>query len=153
MFSLCETTGYLWSSYVYLGKEPDVAAADQQLICRLAINESTTFDKDQVMCDVMHKQVYEDLSGKLVLDQESQTVYSKYELSPKVETIILKTEVSTSKLAPPKIVRTLSYENIVWDAVLMKHFMGLTPLQFEVLHNFLGTVCPLETIHYWTRKD
>lgn len=35
MFSLCETTGYLWNSYVYLGKEPDAAAADQQLICRL----------------------------------------------------------------------------------------------------------------------
>ena len=24
MFSLCKTTGYLWSSYVYLGKELDV---------------------------------------------------------------------------------------------------------------------------------
>lgn len=35
MFSLCETTGYLWNSYVYLGKEPDAAAADQQLIRRL----------------------------------------------------------------------------------------------------------------------
>lgn len=35
MFSLCETTGYLWNSYVYLGKEPDAAAGDQQLIHRL----------------------------------------------------------------------------------------------------------------------
>ena len=35
MFNLCETTGYLWNSYVYLGKEPDAAAADQQLIRRL----------------------------------------------------------------------------------------------------------------------
>ena len=119
-----------------------------------AINESTTkIDEDQVMCDVTRKHVYENLSGKLVSDQESQTVYSKYELSAKVETMILKNEVSTSKLPPPKIVSTLSYENIVQDAVLMKHFIGLTPSQFEVLHNFLDAVCPLESIHYWTGKD
>ena len=105
-----------------------------------AINELTTFDKDQVMCDVTRKHVYENLSGKLVPDQECQTVYSKYELSAKVETMILKNEVSTSKLPPPKIVSTLSYENIVRDAVLMKHFIGLTPSQFEVLHNFLDAV-------------
>ncbi|XP_068756148.1 uncharacterized protein [Montipora capricornis] len=36
-----------------------------------AINESTTFDEDQVMCDVTRKHVYENLSGKLVSDQES----------------------------------------------------------------------------------
>ena len=96
-----------------------------------AINEST-FDKNQVMCDVTRKHMYENLSGKLVSDQESQTVYSKYELSAKVETMILKNEVSTSKLPPPKIVSTLSYENIVRDAVLMKHFIGLRPSQFEV---------------------
>ena len=51
--------------------------------------------------------------------------------------MILKNEVSTSKLSPPKIVSTLSYENIVRDAGLMKHFIVLTPSQFEVLHNFL----------------
>ena len=31
-----------------------------------AINESTTFDEDQVMRDVTRKHVYENLSGKLV---------------------------------------------------------------------------------------
>lgn len=35
MFSLCETTGYLWNSYVYLGKEPDAATADPQMVRRL----------------------------------------------------------------------------------------------------------------------
>lgn len=99
------------------------------------------------------KHVYENLSRKLVSDQESQTAYSKYDLSAKVETMILKNKVSTLKLPPPKIVSTLSYENIVRDAVLMKHFIGLTPLQFEVLHYFLDVVCPLESIHYWTGKD
>ena len=49
-----------------------------------AINESTTFDEDQVTRDVTRKHMYENLSVKLVSDQESQTVYSKYELSAKV---------------------------------------------------------------------
>ena len=67
--------------------------------------------------------------------------------------MILKNEVSTSKLPPPKIVSTLSYENIVRDAVLMKNFIGLTPSQFEVLHYFLDAVCALDSIHYWTGKN
>jgi len=83
-----------------------------------AINESTTFDEDQVMCDVTRKHMYENLSGKLVSDQETQTVYSKYELSAKVETMILKNEVSTSKLLPPKIV------------VVRKHCAGCSCAQF-----------------------
>jgi len=35
MFSLCETTGYLWNSYVYLGKEPDAVATDMEMVRRL----------------------------------------------------------------------------------------------------------------------
>lgn len=35
MFSLCETSGYLWNSYVYLGKEPDGQDANLQLVNRL----------------------------------------------------------------------------------------------------------------------
>ena len=36
--------------------------------------------------------VYENSTGKLVLDNSSQTVYSKFELSAKVATMILKNE-------------------------------------------------------------
>ena len=39
------------------------------------------------------------------------------------------------------------------DVALMKHFTGLKPSQFEVLHDFLDDVCPLETINYWKSKD
>ena len=38
--------------------------------------------------------IYVNPSGKLVSDQGSQTIYSKYELSAKVETMILKNDVS-----------------------------------------------------------
>ena len=97
--------------------------------------------------------VYEDHTGKLVSNQGSQTVYSKYELSAKVETMIMKNEVFTTKLQAPKIVSTLSNENIVRDSALMKHLTGLTSPQFEILHHFLDNVCPMETINYWTSKD
>ena len=65
----------------------------------------------------------------------------------------LRNDVSTTQLQGPKIVSTLSYENIVQKAALMKHFTGLKPSQFEVLHDFLDDVCPLETINYWKSKD
>ena len=80
-------------------------------------------------------------------------IYWKWELSAKVETMILKNDVSTTQLQGPKIVSTLSYQNIVQDVANMKHFTGLKPSQFEVLHDFLDDVCPLETINYWKSKD
>ena len=80
---------------------------------------------------------YVNPSGKLVSDQGSQAIYSKYELSAKVETMILKNDFSTTQLQGPKIVSTLSYQNIVQDVALMKHFTGLRPSQFEVLQDFL----------------
>ena len=40
MFSLCDNSGYmyLWNSYVYLRKEPDAQAANQQLVNRLVLS-------------------------------------------------------------------------------------------------------------------
>ena len=113
--------------------------------------ESSFIDEECVdeECAVIDTYTYVNPSGKLVSDQGSQTIYSKYELSAKVETMILKNDVSTTQLQGPKIVSTLSYENIVQDVALMKHFTGLTPSQFEVLLDFLDDVCPLKTINYW----
>jgi len=54
-------------------------------------------------------------AGNLVVDQSSQTVFCKYTLSAKVDTMILRNEVSLSKPQAPKIVSSLSYENIVKD--------------------------------------
>ena len=111
------------------------------------VDESSFIDEECVdeECAVIDTYTYVNPSGRLVSDQGSQTIYSKYELSAKVETMILKNDVSTTQLQGPKIVSTLSYENIVRDVALMKHFTGLRPSQFEVLHDFLDDVCPLET--------
>jgi len=120
----------------------------ESLESKYTIDESSVGED----CDFV-SHVYEDHSGKLVCDQGCQTLYSKYELSAKVETMILKNETYTAKLQPPEIVSTLSYENVSRDPGLMKHFSGLTTPQIELLHNFLDDVCPLDTIHYWTSKD
>ena len=67
--------------------------------------------------------------------------------------MILKNEVALKRPHAPKVVSSLSYENIVKNSGLMKHFTGLTSSQFEVLHNFLDRVSPLiNTINYWLCK-
>ena len=114
-----------------------------------AIIDDSTIEEE---CNAM-PHMYENSTGKLVSDQGSQTLYSKYELSAKVETMILKDDVAIRTPQAPKIVSTLSYENFVQDASLMKHFIDLLPPQFEILNHFLDDVCPLETINYWTSKD
>ena len=119
------------------------------------VDESSFIDEECVhkQCAAIDTYIYINPSGKLVSDQGSQTIYSKYELSAKVETMILKNDVSTMQLQGPKIVSTLSYENIVQDIALVKHFTGLKPSQFEVLHDFGDDVCRLETMNYWKSKD
>ena len=83
-----------------------------------------------------------------MLDEGKQTVFTKYILSAKVETIILKNDASTVKDQKSKIMSSLSYVVIHEDPGLMKHSVGLTPSQFEVLYSSLN-VCPMERINYW----
>ena len=80
------------------------------------------------------------VTGKMVLEEGTQTVFTKYMLSAKLETMILKNEVSTMKEQKSTIVSSSSYEVIREDPDLMKHFFGLTPSQFEVLFRFLNDV-------------
>ena len=65
----------------------------EPLDSRSTVSEIDEFTIEE--CDVTLTDVYENSTGKLVSDEGSQTVYSKYELSAKVDTMILKNEVST----------------------------------------------------------
>ena len=76
----------------------------------------------------------------MVLDEVTQIVFTKYMLSAKVETMILKNEVSTMKEQKSKIVSSSSYEVIHEDPDLRKHFFGLAASRFEVLFSFLNDV-------------
>ena len=80
------------------------------------------------------------VTGKMVLEEGTQTVFTKYMLSAKVETMILKNEVSTMKEQKSKIVSSSPYEVIRGDPDLMKYFIGLTASRFEVLFSFLNDV-------------
>ncbi|KAK3728020.1 hypothetical protein QZH41_000115 [Actinostola sp. cb2023] len=94
-------------------------------------------------------------TGKMVSDQESQTEYSKYMLSAKVETMVLRNEIATNmnESQAVKVVSNLSYESMCNDSKLMKHFVGLTAPQFDALHSFLDSICPLDNIVYWSGKQ
>ena len=82
------------------------------------------------------------VTGKMVLDEGTQIVLSKYMFAAKVETMILKNEVSTMKEQKSTVVSSSPYEVICEDPDLMKHFVGLTASQFEVLFSFLNDVFP-----------
>ena len=55
------------------------------------------------------------VTGKMVLDEVTQIVFTKYMLSAKIETMILKNEVSTMKEQKSKIVSSSPYEVISED--------------------------------------
>ena len=84
-------------------------------------------------------------------DTATQTEYSKYLLSAKIDTILLKNEVALLKIGQTMstVVSSISFEAISNNSELMKHFVGLTAPQFEALHNFLDSVCPLDSLVYW----
>ena len=119
-------------------------------------NESfQSFDElEDISTETVALPVYEStVTGKVVVDEGTQTVFEKYMLSTKVETMILKNEVSTMKDQEQKIVSSLSFEVITQSPDLMKHFVGLTYPQFKVLYNFLNDVCPLDTINFWNKRE
>ena len=88
---------------------------------------------------------------KMANDKSTQTLCSKVELTSKIETMVLKNELKMStKNTDSRIVSNLSCEVIGKDSQLMKHFTGLSSLQFNVLFEFLNDICPLDELTYWS---
>ena len=88
--------------------------------------------------------------------QGTQTEFSKYLLSAKIDTMLLKNEVALMRGDPkttPKVVSSISFEAIANNSALMKHFVGLTAPQFAALHNFLNCICPLDSLTFWNCKE
>ena len=71
------------------------------------------------------------------------------ELANRVDRII-----SNNQLKVPtetlRIVSNLSYEVVVQNSKLMKHYVGLTSSQFKILYEFLDDICPLKLITFWS---
>ena len=81
-------------------------------------------------------------------DTATQTEYSKYLLSAKIDAMLLKNEVALLKTGQTMstVVSSISFEAISNNSELMKHFVALTAPQFEALHNFLDSICPLDSL-------
>ena len=82
-------------------------------------------------------------------DFATQTDVSKHELSYKLGAMMMMKNAAKSRKST-NIVSNISYEVIKENSEQMKHFVGLTPEQFDVLYNFLNDVCPLHKISYWS---
>jgi len=69
--------------------------------------------------------------------------------------MVLRNEIATNmnESQAVKVVSNLSYESMCNDSKLMKHFVGLTAPQFDALHSFLDSICPLDNIVYWSGKQ
>ncbi len=71
--------------------------------------------------------------------KETQTVYDKYVLGAKIETIVLKNQTSLhAEGTDKKYTHNLDLINILKDREKTKFFTGLFPEQFDALFNFLG---------------
>ena len=90
-------------------------------------------------------------------DVGTQTEISRYlQVSAKIDTMLLRNEVAlmkTDQKRGSKVVSSIYNEAIANDSALMKHFVGLSSEQFEVLHNFLNSVCPLDEITRLNGKE
>ena len=68
-------------------------------------------------------------------DFATQTDVSKHKLSYKLEAMIMMRKAANSRKST-NIVSNISYELTKENPELMKHFVGLTPKQFDALYNF-----------------
>ena len=100
----------------------------------------------------LHNYIHEGIEVvKMANDKSTQTLCSKVELASKIETMVLKNELKMStKKTDSRIVSNLSCEVIGKDSQLMKHFTGLSSLQFNILFEFLNDICPLDELTYWS---
>ena len=87
-------------------------------------------------------------------DTATQTQYSKYMLSAKIDTMLLKNEVALLKTGQTMstVVSSISFEAISNNSELIKHFVGLTAPQFEALHNSSTVFAHWIHFVYWNSK-
>ena len=96
---------------------------------------------------------YEDEEHLFHRSTATQTQYSKYELSAKIETIALRNELTLRKHVVPTPVKKdygLFNFDVIVSANKCKFFTGLELPQFHALYNFLGD--SKENMTYWGGK-
>ena len=74
-------------------------------------------------------------------DKETQTVYDKYMLGAKIDTMLLRNEVVVGKECKEGDKTTknpMAPENILQNEKRCKFFLGVYPFEFNALYNYLG---------------
>ena len=127
------------------------------------ISDEDSFSSEQEVMDPPSPEIelerevsQQETSASHSHSQGTQTEFSKYLLSAKMDTMLLKNEVALMRGDPkttPKVVSSISFEAIANNSALMKHFVGLTAPQFEALYNFLNCICPLDSLTFWNCKE
>ena len=101
-------------------------------LCEKSLCESNLTSDQAVTVETCSNQV----------DKETQTVYDKYILGAKIESILLKNgkALTESPLdpSPSQSGNTMSPDVILADEKKSKYFIGLYPQQFDMLYEFLG---------------
>ena len=129
-----------------LPKQRDLAEQHQTKKSRSCTTNDTP-DESQDSQEIMEENcLVQDEGIYLDNNKTTQTDVTKHELASKIENMILRNELQSGLSSTPRVISNLSYEVVVNHPDQMKHFVGLTSSQFEILHEFLNDVCPLETI-------
>ena len=99
-------------------------------------------------------EIIQDMNKEIMTenDKATQTDVSKYvlagQIANRVERVLLRNQMNVSS-EHVRTVSNLSYEVVYRDPQLMKHYIGLTSSQFDILYTFLNNVCPLSSITFW----
>ena len=124
------------------------------------ISDEDSFSSEQEVMDPpspeieLEREVSQQVPAIVIVKGLKQ--FSKYLLSAKIDTMLLKNEVALMRGDPkttPKVVSSISFEAIANNSALMKHFVGLTAPQFEALYNFLNCICPLDSLTFLNCKE
>ena len=122
------------------------------------ISDEDSFSSEQEVMDPPSPEIelereasQQETSASHSHSQGTQTEFSKYLLSAKIDTMLLKNEVALMRGDPkttPKVVSSISFEAIdetfCWPNSLT---------QFEALYNFLNCICPLDSLTFWNCKE
>ena len=97
---------------------------------------STYFDDQSPMAS------FQIVGSKEHADKETQTLFCKYTLGAKVETMVYKNQSIKEGVGfdtpKPQEKNLMPYDTILKDQKKCKYFTGLDPQQFEALFKFLG---------------
>ena len=120
---------------------------------------STSYGLTDINIDALNSTLLDSLNTNTtsvgIEDKATQTVYDKYVLGAKIDTILLRNQVVQEKVEAKNLSQCKSFNRMSPAVILAsesksKYFIGLYPSQFWALYEFLG---PAKfNLKYWNSK-